>query len=118
MKHLGLLFGAALALTSLPALAAQPRKELARNDLARDVERAEGVRAGKNLQYAFAQYAQYGLWNEMGSLFSAKGVFEVGEDYAVGPKAIAAFFTDHLGHGHQGLGKGEVHTALIASPLP
>src|SRR6185312_10263726 len=112
MKPIALAGLAALALGATPALAAPSR-----DDLARDVERAESVRAVKTLQYAYAQYAQYGLWNEMGALFSATGVFEAGDDRAVGPKAIAAFFTQRLGHGRQGLGKGEVHTALIASPV-
>ena len=40
--------------------------------LARDVERAEAIRAVKTLQRTYAQYAQYGLWNEMAAL---KGAF-------------------------------------------
>ena len=40
--------------------------------LARDVERAEGIRAVKTLQRSFAQYGQFGLWNEMAGLFSRR----------------------------------------------
>src|SRR4051794_14264403 len=60
--------------------------------LARDVERAESLRAVKNLQYAYAQYAQFGLWNEMGSLFAGKGMLDAGDDHVEGQKAIAGFF--------------------------
>ena len=41
--------------------------------LARDVERAEAVRAVKTLQRTYAQYSQYGLWNEMAALFADDG---------------------------------------------
>jgi len=112
MKHAGWVLGAALAVIAAPAWAA-----LSHDSLARDVERAESVRAVKTLQYSYAQYAQYGLWNEMGSLFAAKGVMDAGDDHVAGAKAISAFLTRRLGHGRQGLGKGEVHTALIASPV-
>src|SRR6185312_10519942 len=88
-----------------------------RDALARDVERAESVRAVKNLQYAYAQYAQFGLWNEMGLLFAGNGMLDLGEDHAEGPKAIAAFLTRHDGSGRQGLGPGAVHTEMIASPV-
>ncbi|MEI9889233.1 MAG: hypothetical protein WDN45_00010 [Caulobacteraceae bacterium] len=56
------MLGTALAFTGLAASAAPSR-----DALARDVERAEGIRAVKALDYAYAQYAQYGLWNEMGA---------------------------------------------------
>lgn len=35
--------------------------------LARDLDRTESVRAVKNLQASYAQYAQFGLWNEAGA---------------------------------------------------
>ena len=40
------------------------------DELARDVDRAESLRTVKNLQRTYAQYAQYGLWNEMADLFA------------------------------------------------
>ena len=112
MKRVGWLAGLALILASAPALAAPSR-----DALARDVERAESLRAVKNLQYAYAQYAQFGLWNEMGSLFAGKAVLDAGDDHVAGKTAIAAFLTKRYGAGRQGLATGAVHTVLIAAPV-
>src|SRR4051812_46900223 len=112
MKHLRLILGAVLALAGSSALATPSR-----DSLARDVERAESVRAVKTLEYTYAQYAQFGLWNEMGALFAAQGVMDAGEDHARGARATPAFPTRRYGAGRQGLAKGEVHTLLIASPV-
>ena len=38
------------------------------DELARDVDRAESMRAVKQLQRTYAQYSQFGLWNEMADL--------------------------------------------------
>ena len=48
--------------------------------LARDVERAQAIRDVKNLQYTYAQYAQYGLWEEMSYLFAKAGVLDTGTE--------------------------------------
>jgi len=87
------------------------------DSLARDVERAESLRAVKTLQRTYAQYAQYGLWNEMSSLFARDGVFETGSQRLKGPQAIAEFLTRQYGNGHQGLEAGAVNTQLIAAPV-
>ena len=55
---------------ALPAHADQ-----ALDSFARDVDRTESVRAVKTLQHSYAQYAQYGLWNEVGALFTRDGSF-------------------------------------------
>ncbi len=89
--------------------------------LARDVVRAESIRDIKNLQRTYAQYAQYGLWNEMAGLFAQDGAVvigpEVGPAQMRGHAAIASFFTNQYGNGHQGLEAGAVHTTLIAAPV-
>jgi hypothetical protein len=87
------------------------------DSLARDVDRAESLRAVKTLQRTYAQYAQYGLWNEMGSLFAADGVFEDGTQTLKGPPSIAAYLTHRFGNGHQGLAAGAVETQLTAAPV-
>ena len=46
--------------------------------LARDVERAEAIRAVKNLQYAYTHYAQFGLWTDLGALFADNGETDLG----------------------------------------
>jgi hypothetical protein len=40
------------------------------DSFARDLDRTESVRAVKTLQRAYAQYAQDGLWNQVGALFA------------------------------------------------
>jgi hypothetical protein len=87
------------------------------DSLARDVERAESLRDVKNLQRTYAQYAQYGLWNEMSSLFASDGVFQDGSQQLTGPVAIARYLTDHHGNGQQGLLGRALETALIAAPV-
>jgi hypothetical protein len=84
--------------------------------LARDVERAEAVRAVKTLQRTYAQYSQYGLWNEMAALFADDGQLTIGDDVAAGRGAIAGWFTTH-GGGRQGLAPGAIHTQLIDGPV-
>ncbi len=112
MKHLGWGVGAALALSASLAFAAPSR-----DGLARDVERAESVRAVKTLQAAHAQYAQFGLWNEMGALFADQGMLDWGDEHVEGRGAIAAFLTRRDGGGRQGLERGAIHTEMAASPV-
>lgn len=85
--------------------------------LARDVQRAQAIRDVKNLQYTYAQYAQYGLWEEMSYLFAKAGVLDTGTEQLKGPEAIAAFLTNRYGKGHQGLEPGAVNTEIIATPV-
>ncbi len=58
--------------------------------LALNVERAESVRAVKRLQETYAQYSQFGLWNEMAALFADNGQLSRGTDAAQGREAIQA----------------------------
>ena len=72
------------------------RADTALDSFARDLDRTESVRAVKTLQRAYAQYAQDGLWNQVGALFAPDGSFvfdgqvKPGET-AKGPAAVAAF---------------------------
>jgi hypothetical protein len=87
------------------------------DELARDVERAESIRAVKNLQRTYAQYSQYALWNEMADLFAEDAGFISGDDSVKGRKEITEFLIKHEGAGHHGLLPGEVHTQLIDEPV-
>ena len=87
------------------------------NGLARNVERAEGIRAVKTLQRSFAQYGQFGLWNEIAGLFSADAVYIWGDDKATGAKAIGDFLARKYGNGKQGLEPGAVHAQLIEQSI-
>ena len=86
------LVGAVLVLfLALPAHADE-----ALDRFARDLTRTESVRAVLTLQRSYAQYAQFGLWNEVGALFAADASFTFDglvkpAQTAKGPAAIAAF---------------------------
>lgn len=104
-------------LLGLPVLA-----DPALDALARDVDRAESVRAVKNLQSSYAQYAQFGLWNEAGALFTPTGSFVFdGMIQAVltskGPAAIAAFLRARYGGGQEGLTAQSLSSMFIDAPV-
>ncbi len=85
--------------------------------LARDVERAEAIRAVKNLQYAYTHYAQFGLWTELGSLFTDDGETIWGAEAVKGPAAIAQHNRNTIGGGKPGLPPGVVNTLFVEVPL-
>jgi hypothetical protein len=92
------------------------------DSLARDLDRTESIRAVKNLQANYAQYAQYGLWSEAGTLFSRSGSFVFdgmiqAEQTAKGPAAIAEFLRARYGGGKEGLAPGGLSTMLIEAPV-
>ena len=92
------------------------------DSFARDVERTEGVRAVKNLQSSYAQYAQFGLWNEVGALFTRDGSFVFDgmikqAETAKGPSAIAAFLRTRYGGGYEGLKADGLSTMFIDAPV-
>ena len=103
--------------TVVPARAAAPL-----DDLARDVERTEAIRAVKTLQSSYAQYAQAGLWNELGGLFATHGslVFDglvKPAETARGPKAVATFLRNGYGGGYEGLKSDGLSAMFIDSPV-
>ncbi|HTQ36074.1 MAG TPA: nuclear transport factor 2 family protein [Steroidobacteraceae bacterium] len=89
----------------------------ARDELARDVDRAASVRAVKNLQRTYAQYSQYGLWREMAALFASDATYVFDDDKVTGRAAIAAYLTAREGGGHQGLLPGEIHAEILDHPV-
>ncbi len=96
--------------------AAQEVSEQQIDELARDVSRVESLRGVKDLQRFYAQYAQFGLWQEMADLFTEDAELIWGEETLHGKAAIAAFLQDHVG-GVRGLKPGAVHAELIEEPL-
>jgi hypothetical protein len=103
--------GSSLALSTFAI--AQPTLD----ELARDVDRAESIRAVKNLQRTYAHYSQYGLWNEMGDLFAADATYIFDDESIGGREAITEHFTANEGGGAQGLEPGAIHTQLIEHPV-
>jgi len=119
MKRLLALPAAFLALLAMaaPASAATDLDELAR-----DLDRTESIRAVKLLQSSYAQYAQYGLWNEAGALFSADGRFVFdglvkSAETSQGPEAIAAFLRHRYGGGREGVRADSLSAMFIESPV-
>jgi hypothetical protein len=110
---------AALSATSIfvPAALAAEAEAPAIDALARDTERVEAIRAVKNLQYAYAHFAQFGLWGEMGALFAGNGEVIWGEKTFKGPAAIAKYNMDAFGAGKPGLPAGVMNTMFIDVPL-
>ncbi|MEO8307312.1 MAG: nuclear transport factor 2 family protein [Pseudomonadota bacterium] len=109
-----LAIGLALVCLALPTLTfAQSSVD----DLARDVDRAESMRAVKQLQRTYAQYSQYGLWNEMADLFANEATYTFDQESVKGRKAIATHIAVHEGGGQQGLKPGAVHTQIIDHPV-
>jgi SnoaL-like protein len=113
-KHLSVLL---LGLAACQMLAATASGEPTLAELARDVDRAESMRAVKNLQRTYAQYSQFGLWNEMAQLFAADATFIFDDERIEGREAIAAYLTAHEGGGQQGLAPGAIHTQIIDHPV-
>ena len=85
--------------------------------LALEVERAEAVRAVKTLQRSYAQYVQFGLWNEMASLFTEGAEYINGTENIIGRAAINDYLLINFGDQKQGLATGEFRTQLVLRPL-
>jgi hypothetical protein len=104
-------------LSGMRALRAADSDALTIDALARDVDRAEAIRAVKNLQYAYTHYAQFGLWSELGSLFAADGETIWGDVTVKGPAAIAKHNMEAIGGGKPGLPPGVVNSLFVEVPL-
>ena len=85
--------------------------------LSLNVERAESVRAVKRLQETYAQYSQFGLWNEMAALFSDNASLSYGKDTGQGRQAIQNYFLTQFGEGTNGLKPGGLHSQLVMRPV-
>jgi hypothetical protein len=116
----GLIF-ALLGITCVTAPAAAqsgPSADVIRVDrLAQELERAESVRHVKRLQESYAQYSQFGLWDEMASLFADDAEMIRGNDRVSGRAAIGDYFLERFGAGVHGLPAGGLHTQLQFRPL-
>jgi hypothetical protein len=89
---------------------------------ARDLSRTESVRAVKTLTHTYAQYAQYGLWNDVGALFAPDATFTfdglvMPAQTAKGPAAIAAFLRTRYGGGQEGLRATGLSSLFVDNPL-
>ncbi len=103
------------ALFSLAGIVAHAADSL--DALAQDVERIESLRQVKDLQRTYVQFAQAGLWKEMGGLFTRDARFIRGDESIIGSVAIMQWLTQHRGAGRQGLAPGAMHFEFIDQPL-
>src|SRR5262245_3369049 len=87
------------------------------DELARDVDRAESMRAIKNLQRTYAQYSQFGLWREMADLFAEDATFVFDDQRVQGRARIADYLKTHEGGGREGLAPGAVHAEIVDHPV-
>jgi hypothetical protein len=112
----------ALCAALVLAVALPARADPALDSFARDVDRAESIRAVKDLQAHYAQYAQFGLWNEVGALFAPSGSFVFDglikpAETSKGPVAIAAFLRTRYGGGYEGLKADALSSMFIDAPV-
>lgn len=106
----------ALLLTgTAPAAFAQEASRAQIDELARDVSRVESLRAVKDLQRFYAQYAQFGLAAEMAALFTEDAQFIWGDETIEGRAAIEAWLDQRMGG--RGLAPGAIFSELIEDPL-
>lgn len=105
-----------LLLGTAQAAIAQDISRTQVDELARDVTRVEAIRAVKDLQRFYAQYAQFALAEEMAALFTDDAVLTWGDETVRGRAAITAWLDDRMG-GRRGLSPGALHTELIEDPL-
>lgn len=116
MSNPGKVLSFCLVLAGLAVLPVTFVAQTTPDELARDVDRAESMRAVKNLQRTYAQYSQYGLWNEMADLFAREATYIFDDETIKGRKAIGDYLTSR-GDGQQGLKPGAVHTQIIDHPV-
>jgi hypothetical protein len=91
-------------------------------ELSRDVSRVESLRQIKDLQRLYAQYAQYGLWNQVGGLFASDARFtfdgQVKQGQTMnGAQEIVRFLRGRYGGGHEGLQAGDTRLIVYEAPL-
>lgn len=86
------------------------------DELARDVERVESVRAVKDLQRAYAQLSQFGQWRAMAALFAEETGLHWGDESVTGRDAIEAWLEAQAGD-MDGRTPGSLHTEIIDEPL-
>jgi hypothetical protein len=85
--------------------------------LALEVQRAEDLRAVKNLQVSYSQYAQFGLWSQMAALFAENGEAIYGTDDLKGRTAIGKYYLAQWGNGREGLPAGGVRAQIDDTPV-
>jgi len=87
------------------------------DELAREVDRTEALRAASHLQHTYTHYAQFGLWDDLGALFTRDAEMIWGDRTVSGRAAIVQYNRDALGGGKPGLPDGHVNMMTFDRPL-
>ncbi|WP_404712997.1 nuclear transport factor 2 family protein [Sphingomonas sp. MMS24-J13] len=113
-----LLAGLLIACSPSALIAARPVSDAGRlAALARDVDRAESIRAVKRLETAWAHYIDTGEWQRAADLFADDAELIHAEDRFRGKTAIAAYFRRAIGKGIEGLPPNTIHTPFLVTPI-
>ena len=76
------------------------------------------MRAVKRVQETYAQYSQFGLWNEMaGALRRERERCRTARTTAQGVRPSRQYFLTQFGEGTHGLKPGGLHTQLVVRPV-
>ena len=78
---------------------------------------AEALRDVSRLQYIYAQYLEFALWNDLADLFTVDGVATYGADTITGREKLRRFYIDTLGKGKVGLARGQYMPHFAMSPV-
>lgn len=105
-----LAFQLTLSVTSAKAAEANESK------LEYEISLTESLGKIKDLQYTYAHYGQYGLWDEMASLFTADAEIVIGKNTIQGREAINRYLRG-FGDGSVGLQPGSLNTELYMAPV-
>ena len=97
------------------ALAAQAGVDLAR--LEARVTAAEGVRAVKRLQHAYAHYLDEGRWSDLADLLTADVTAQFGSENVQGRDGLRGYLMRAAGRNADGLGSGQLNTHLVMQPI-
>ena len=81
--------------TTVPIIMDQTPANDSVDVLARDIDRLESLRAVKDIQRSYAQYALFGLWGDMADLFASSGYIAWGDDVIEGSASIRQWLTEH-----------------------
>jgi len=81
------------------------------------IEREEGVRAVKRLQYAMAHDLEEGRWRALGVLLSAKATGRFPEGNVEGRPALVRRFMAEAGRAREGLAGGQLNEHLLLQPI-
>ena len=81
------------------------------------IEREEGVRAVKRLQYAMGHDLEAGRWRALGPLFSVRAVGRFSDGNVEGAAALVRYFMAEAGREGEGLAGRQLNEHLLLQPI-